>query len=164
MMDKMRRDKMRKHLTKGEMRDIMSKIKSKRRKECVVMFALVAILTTTLMLVTSCGVGKTVSMGGGQYQEVEERTKNFLPSEFVSQIWWDEGDIDFINQQLEGTGVTAFVVDKNNLEHQRRYRRHLSGNLNPPPLSGWDKHRRHFSKKINPTGCQYCVTYWTIIP
>ena len=34
-------------------------------------------------------------------------------------------EVEILNYELKGTGITAFRIDPNNPEHQRRYRRHL---------------------------------------
>ena len=40
-------------------------------------------------------------------------------------------EVEHLNTALYEYGITAFRINPNNPEHQRRYKRHLSGNLNP---------------------------------
>ena len=43
-----------------------------------------------------------------------------------------------LRSELNPYGISVFRVDPNNPEHQRRYKRHLSGNLNPTYISEED--------------------------
>ena len=40
-------------------------------------------------------------------------------------------EVNYLNKRLNMHGVTVLRVNPSNPEHQRRYRRHLIGNLNP---------------------------------
>ncbi len=65
-----------------------------------------------------------------------------------------------LREKLKPYGITVFRIDPNNAEHQRRYKRHLSGNLNPRmEMTDWQIHKVH-SFPANGTmyddDCPYC--------
>jgi len=67
-----------------------------------------------------------------------------------------------LREKLNPYGISVFRVDPNNAEHQRRYKRHLLGNLNPRmEMTEWQIHKVH-TMPTNGTlfnrDCPYCET------
>lgn len=69
-------------------------------------------------------------------------------------------EVEYLNEQLNKHGVTAERVNPLNLEHQRRYRRHFLGDLNPRmEMTPWQTHKVHSSPSsgtLFDENCSFC--------
>ena len=62
-----------------------------------------------------------------------------------------------IREQLEPHGMSVLRVNPNNLEHQRRYRRHLLGRENPSmEITDYQRHEKHSVHGSYGTECAWC--------
>ena len=116
-------------ITKGQARMYYNKIKREERMKVVVNI----MLFTPFLLLLFWLAGCTTSQPDAQtkwdaiYEDVkphvhEPRHYGYVPA--------DDEVLD-LRSELNEYGISVFRVDPNNPEHQRRYKRHLSGNLNP---------------------------------
>ena len=69
-------------------------------------------------------------------------------------------EVNYLNKRLNKHGVTAERVNPRNPEHQRRYRRHFLGDLNPRmEMTPWQIHKVHYSPSngtLFNKDCPYC--------
>jgi len=120
-------------------------------------FLAIASVVLTISCVMSCVTPtpktKTPNALLLEWNEIYETLDTTIDESVDMEVWG-------LREKLEPHGITVFRVDPNNVEHQRRYQRHLLGNLNPRmEMTDWQIHKAH-SYPVNGTmydeSCPHC--------
>jgi len=145
---------MKEKITKRELLEVMKQIEDgERGQEFVGLVCILAFLVPIIFAVifASCSTQRsemdivpgavahtlpeqsytTAVFGSGQgetYECSQTRYNSYNPER--------DYEVEHLSSMLSKHGITVFRIDPNNPEHQRRYKRHLSGDLNLKRIGG----------------------------
>ena len=116
-------------ITKGQAKMYYKKIKREERMKMLVNILLFIPFIALIFWVAGCTTPQPDAQAKWDaiYEDMEPYVHETRHYGYVPA----DDEVLSLRSELNEHGISVFRVDPNNPEHQRRYKRHLSGNLNP---------------------------------